>query len=75
MLLQKVQQIYARLINMISLPVCILLTNHETLYDLNIVLSFHPFFWANHLPFYNYNRYVANTKSFLNRLNKANIFP
>ena len=23
-------------------PVCILLTNHETLYNLNIVLSFHP---------------------------------
>ena len=29
---------------MISWPVCILLTNHETLYNLNIVLSFHPAF-------------------------------
>ena len=27
---------------MIFLPVCLLLTNHETLYNINIVLSFHP---------------------------------
>ena len=27
---------------MIFFPVCLLLTNHETLYNINIVLSFHP---------------------------------
>ena len=37
MLFKKEQQIYTRLINMVSL-----LTNHETLYNLNIVPSFHP---------------------------------
>ena len=37
MLFQKVQQIYIRLINVI-----LLLTNHEALYNFNIVQSFHP---------------------------------
>ena len=41
MLFQHLQQIYIGLINMIF-PLCLLLTNHETLYNLNIVLSFHP---------------------------------
>ena len=27
---------------MIFFPVCLLVTNHETLYNINIVLSFHP---------------------------------
>ena len=27
---------------MIFFPVCLLLTNHETLYNINILLSFHP---------------------------------
>ena len=27
---------------MIFFPVCLLLTNHETLYNINIVLRFHP---------------------------------
>ena len=27
---------------MIFFPVCLLLTNHKTLYNINIVLSFHP---------------------------------
>ena len=42
MLFQKMQQTYFYLMNSISFPVCSLLTNHETLYNINIVLSFHP---------------------------------
>ena len=43
MLFQKVQQIYVCLINMVLFfPVILLLTNLEALYNLNIVLGFHP---------------------------------
>ena len=44
MLFQKLQQIYTSQINMIYFPYFLLLTNQETLYNLNIVLSFHPSF-------------------------------
>ena len=33
---------YSCILNMIFFPVCLLLTNHETLYNIIIVLSFHP---------------------------------
>ena len=43
MLFQNMYQIYTRLINIISF-LYLLLTNHETLYNLDIVLSFLPTF-------------------------------
>ena len=49
LLFQKVQQIYT-----CFFLVILLLTNHKTLYNLNIVLIFHPPFLANHCHFYNY---------------------
>ena len=36
---------------MIFFPVCLLLTNHETLYNINIVRSFHPPYEAITTPF------------------------
>ena len=59
---QKVQQIYTSLINMIF-SVILLLTNHETLYNLNIVLSFHPPFEPITALFYNYRSVTCYSAS------------
>ena len=51
MLFQKVQQIFTHQINNDFFLVCLLLTNHVTLKNLNIVLSFHQPFEPIAAPF------------------------
>ena len=43
-------------------PVCLLIADHKTLYNLNIVLSFQPHVEPHHCPVYNYRKKENNER-------------